>query len=181
METVELEAHPLNGAACPLACVPTRAPCPGAPDRMAGARTGAPRPLSCRETGEPGPPAPGGRDAAATASAVGAAGVPDRGAAPLDAAPRARRRGGRRGAAGASCGRSRASDRGGGTAARIIACARRAGRSTASGCSGCGARRGCGCRRKRRKRHRLGESTVPGDAAAGRAAQSRVGARLPVR
>ena len=46
----------------------------------------------------------------------------------------------------ASCGSSRQSGRGGGIAARIIICARRAGRSTASGCSGCGARRACGSR-----------------------------------
>ncbi len=48
---------------------------------------------------------------------------------------------------GRSCVRSPASGRGGGTARRISICSSRAGASIASGCSGCGARKGCACRR----------------------------------
>ena len=50
---------------------------------------------------------------------------------------------------------------GGVIAVRMPSCSARAGRSTSSGRGGCGARKVYGCPERRRKRQRLGDSTVP--------------------
>ena len=81
---------------------------------------------------------------------------------------------------GGVCARSRAGIRAGATGAPGRACAPRAGRSTARRCSGCGGRRGCGCRPGGASGSASAADSLCGQIAGG-APEPGVGARLPVR